>query len=112
MFRVLKTIAIIPGLKSIIEALMRALKMLGDVLIMTIFFFTIFALFGVQLFQGTLKSKCVINADVFGVNLSNGSDNSDAPTWDSWVHNDSNWYPNDYDIGWTICGNASGAQYV
>ena len=33
-FRVLKTVALIPGLKTIIEALIRALKMLGDVLIM------------------------------------------------------------------------------
>ena len=37
-FRVLKTVAIIPGLKTIIEALLRAFKNLGDVFVMFVYF--------------------------------------------------------------------------
>uniref|UniRef100_A0A8D0HSX7 Sodium channel protein n=1 Tax=Sphenodon punctatus TaxID=8508 RepID=A0A8D0HSX7_SPHPU len=62
MFRVLralKTISIIPGLKVIVGALIQSVKKLADVMILTVFCLSVFALIGLQLFKGNLKHKCV-----------------------------------------------------
>jgi len=49
------------GLKTIVGALMEAVRRLRDVMILTIFVLSIFALVGLQIYQGTLKNKCVLN---------------------------------------------------
>ena len=49
----------IAGLKTIIGALMEAVRRLRDVIILTAFVLSIFALIGLQIYQGTLKQKCV-----------------------------------------------------
>uniref|UniRef100_A0ABM5GMQ8 Sodium channel protein n=1 Tax=Pogona vitticeps TaxID=103695 RepID=A0ABM5GMQ8_9SAUR len=64
MFRVLralKTISIIPGLKIIVGALIQSVKKLADVMILTVFCLSVFALVGLQLFKGHLRHKCVRN---------------------------------------------------
>nr|XP_060639342.1 sodium channel protein type 4 subunit alpha B-like [Anolis sagrei ordinatus] len=64
MFRVLralKTISIIPGLKVIVGALIQSIKKLADVMILTVFCLSVFALIGLQLFKGHLRHKCVKN---------------------------------------------------
>ncbi|KAL8164867.1 UNVERIFIED_CONTAM: Sodium channel protein type 5 subunit alpha [Gekko kuhli] len=64
MFRVLralKTISIIPGLKVIVGALIQSVKKLADVMILTVFCLSVFALIGLQLFKGHLRHKCVRN---------------------------------------------------
>src|SRR6218665_4181752 len=48
------------GLKTIIGALMEAVRRLRDVIILTIFVLSIFALIGLQIYQGSLKQKCVL----------------------------------------------------
>ncbi|XP_054846939.1 sodium channel protein type 5 subunit alpha-like [Eublepharis macularius] len=64
MFRVLralKTISIVPGLKVIVGALVQSVKKLADVMILTVFCLSVFALIGLQLFKGHLRHKCVKN---------------------------------------------------
>ncbi|KAJ6659307.1 hypothetical protein lerEdw1_019178 [Lerista edwardsae] len=68
MFRVLralKTISILPGLKIIVGALVQSVRKLADVMILTVFCLSVFALIGLQLFKGNLKHKCVKNYTEF-----------------------------------------------
>nr|DAA34931.1 TPA_inf: voltage-dependent sodium channel SCN2A [Anolis carolinensis] len=69
--RALKTISVIPGLKTIVGALIQSVKKLSDVMILTVFCLSVFALIGLQLFMGNLRHKCLIwppdNTVVFNV---------------------------------------------
>uniref|UniRef100_A0A8C5UJ22 Sodium channel protein n=1 Tax=Malurus cyaneus samueli TaxID=2593467 RepID=A0A8C5UJ22_9PASS len=56
--RALKTISVIPGLKTIVGALIQSVKKLSDVMILTVFCLSVFALIGLQLFMGNLRNKC------------------------------------------------------
>uniref|UniRef100_A0A674AH12 Sodium channel protein n=1 Tax=Salmo trutta TaxID=8032 RepID=A0A674AH12_SALTR len=60
--RALKTISVIPGLKTIVGALIQSVKKLADVMILTVFCLSVFALIGLQLFMGILRQKCVRSA--------------------------------------------------
>ncbi|NWU64751.1 SCN5A protein, partial [Pterocles burchelli] len=57
--RALKTISVISGLKTIVGALIQSVKKLADVMILTVFCLSVFALIGLQLFMGNLRHKCV-----------------------------------------------------
>ncbi|KAF6101020.1 sodium voltage-gated channel alpha subunit 11 [Phyllostomus discolor] len=70
--RALKAISVISGLKVIVGALLRSVKKLVDVLVLTLFCLSIFALVGQQLFMGNLNHKCVSK------NCSNISDFEDG----------------------------------
>ncbi|XP_057317031.1 sodium channel protein 60E-like isoform X2 [Hydractinia symbiolongicarpus] len=59
--RALKTISTVKGLKAMVNTLLKSMKMMTDVLILTLFFISIFALIGLQLFPGKLRSRCVRN---------------------------------------------------
>ncbi|XP_072038467.1 sodium channel protein 1 brain-like [Amphiura filiformis] len=83
--RALKTISVVPGLKSIINALLRSTKMLAEVLLLTVFVLAIFALLALQLFMGTLRHKCVVDYDI--------TINNDSETaWSLHVMDENNWY--------------------
>ncbi|OAF69742.1 hypothetical protein A3Q56_02510 [Intoshia linei] len=62
-FRVLKTVSVVPGLKTIVRALIEACYGLKDVLILTVFMLSIFSLLGLQLYQGKLGQQCIKNFD-------------------------------------------------
>lgn len=47
------------GLKTIVGALIQSVKKLADVMILTVFCLSVFALIGLQLFMGNLRQKCV-----------------------------------------------------
>ncbi|XP_016120414.1 sodium channel protein type 3 subunit alpha-like, partial [Sinocyclocheilus grahami] len=47
-------------LKTIVGALIQSVKKLSDVMILTLFCLSVFALVGLQLFMGVLKHKCVL----------------------------------------------------
>lgn len=47
------------GLKTIVGALFQSVKKLADVMILTVFCLSVFALIGLQLFMGLLQQKCV-----------------------------------------------------
>ncbi|XP_060898616.1 sodium channel, voltage gated, type VIII, alpha subunit b isoform X2 [Labrus mixtus] len=103
--RALKTISVIPGLKTIVGALIQSVKKLSDVMILTVFCLSVFALIGLQLFMGNLRNKCVFwPINVTQWILSNGNRSLD---WDEYIMNDTNFYflPNQLDA--LLCGNSS-----
>lgn len=53
-------VCLISGLKTIVGALIQSVKKLSDVMILTVFCLSVFALIGLQLFMGNLRQKCVI----------------------------------------------------
>jgi len=57
---VLRTTAI-AGLKLIVGAMLEAVRRLRDAIILTLFLLSIFALIGLQLYEGTLLNKCVLS---------------------------------------------------
>uniref|UniRef100_A0A663N9V5 Sodium channel protein n=1 Tax=Athene cunicularia TaxID=194338 RepID=A0A663N9V5_ATHCN len=105
--RALKTISVIPGLKTIVGALIQSVKKLSDVMILTVFCLSVFALIGLQLFMGNLRNKCVIwPINVNETFLDNGSKGFD---WEEYTNNVSNFYiiPGAPDP--LLCGNSSDA---
>lgn len=50
---------ILPGLKTIVAALIQSVKKMVDVMILTVFALSVFALVGLQLFMGNLRHKCI-----------------------------------------------------
>ncbi|XP_023562398.1 sodium channel protein type 9 subunit alpha isoform X1 [Octodon degus] len=78
--RALKTISVIPGLKTIVGALIQSVKKLSDVMILTVFCLSVFALIGLQLFMGNLKHKCVqdeLANNATALNMLNNSRNEE-----------------------------------
>uniref|UniRef100_A0A2K5ZFZ6 Sodium channel protein n=1 Tax=Mandrillus leucophaeus TaxID=9568 RepID=A0A2K5ZFZ6_MANLE len=79
--RALKTISVISGLKTIVGALIQSVKKLADVMVLTVFCLSVFALIGLQLFMGNLRHKCVRNFTA--LNGTNGSVEADGLVWES-----------------------------
>ncbi|KYM97213.1 Sodium channel protein para [Cyphomyrmex costatus] len=101
--RALKTVAIVPGLKTIVGAVIESVKNLRDVIILTMFSLSVFALMGLQIYMGVLTQKCIKNFPEDGSwgNLTHES-------WARFNNNETNWY---FDEAKNIplCGNSSGA---
>ncbi|XP_004428289.1 PREDICTED: sodium channel protein type 7 subunit alpha [Ceratotherium simum simum] len=57
--RILKIIPLNQGLKSFVGILIHCLKKLTGVIILTLFFLSVFSLIGMGLFMGNLKHKCL-----------------------------------------------------
>ncbi|CAH1103074.1 unnamed protein product [Psylliodes chrysocephalus] len=101
--RALKTVAIVPGLKTIVGAVIESVKNLRDVIILTMFSLSVFALMGLQIYMGVLTQKCVKNFPNDG-SWGNLSDEN----WERFMTNDTNWYV-DETGDYPLCGNSSGA---
>ncbi|XP_019910383.3 sodium channel, voltage-gated, type I-like, alpha isoform X3 [Esox lucius] len=114
--RALKTISVIPGLKTIVGALIQSVKKLSDVMILTVFCLSVFALIGLQLFMGNLRNKCLKTLDnstkpmndTWERNNSN-SDETSLINWTNYINDIKNYYflPGKKDA--LLCGNGSGA---
>lgn len=52
-----------PGLKTIVGAVIESVKNLRDVIILTVFSLSVFALLGLQIYMGVLTQKCVRKFD-------------------------------------------------
>ncbi|XP_029005834.1 sodium channel, voltage gated, type VIII, alpha subunit b isoform X6 [Betta splendens] len=103
--RALKTISVIPGLKTIVGALIQSVKKLSDVMILTVFCLSVFALIGLQLFMGNLRNKCVFwPINMTDQYLSNGSRGFD---WKEYIMNDTNFYFLPGQLDALLCGNSS-----
>ncbi|CAL9698617.1 unnamed protein product [Knipowitschia caucasica] len=128
--RALKTISVIPGLKTIVGALIQSVKKLSDVMILTVFCLSVFALIGLQLFMGNLRQKCVrmpilsnttnsTNTTMDDMMLSNSSlldlnttfvlNVTEPFNWTEYMNDERNYYylPGHRDA--LLCGNGSGA---
>ena len=44
-----------------VNSLLKSLKNLSDVMLLTVFFLAVFAIIGLQLFMGNLRNRCVID---------------------------------------------------
>ncbi|XP_073351598.1 sodium channel, voltage-gated, type I like, alpha b isoform X5 [Pagrus major] len=107
--RALKTISVIPGLKTIVGALIQSVKKLSDVMILTVFCLSVFALIGLQLFMGNLRQKCVrLPVSTNATNSTNATSSSNF-NWTEYISDESNYYylPGRRDA--LLCGNGSGA---
>ncbi|RXM29998.1 Sodium channel protein type 4 subunit alpha [Acipenser ruthenus] len=127
--RALKTITVIPGLKTIVGALIQSVKKLADVMILTVFCLSVFALIGLQLFMGNLRQKCVkwpppindtwvddsyiVGNDSFGTLAAsyNNTDNSPVSDfdWNEYINNNENFYFLEGSLDALLCGNSSDA---
>ncbi|XP_065790447.1 sodium channel protein type 8 subunit alpha isoform X11 [Muntiacus reevesi] len=105
--RALKTISVIPGLKTIVGALIQSVKKLSDVMILTVFCLSVFALIGLQLFMGNLRNKCVVWPINFNESyLENGTKGFD---WEEYINNKTNFYIVPGMLEPLLCGNSSDA---
>uniref|UniRef100_A0A3B3XZD5 Sodium channel protein n=1 Tax=Poecilia mexicana TaxID=48701 RepID=A0A3B3XZD5_9TELE len=93
--RALKTITVIPGLKTIVGALIQSVKKLRDAMILTVFCLSVFALIGLQLFMGNLRQKCVLIPPLLHANI-----NLSLCLTDNYYH-----LPGQLDA--LLCGNSS-----
>lgn len=62
------------GLKTIVGALIQSVKKLADVMILTVFCLSVFALIGLQLFMGNLRQKCVLMPPLANQTFAGGYD--------------------------------------
>ncbi|XP_052396955.1 sodium channel protein type 8 subunit alpha-like isoform X7 [Carassius gibelio] len=103
--RALKTISVIPGLKTIVGALIQSVKKLSDVMILTVFCLSVFALIGLQLFMGNLRHKCVIwPINITELYQANGTH---AFNWNEYIMNETNFYVLPDQLDALLCGNSS-----
>ncbi|XP_053349828.1 sodium channel, voltage gated, type V-like, alpha b [Clarias gariepinus] len=115
--RALKTISVIPGLKTIVGALIQSVKKLADVMILTVFCLSVFALIGLQLFMGNLRQKCVRStANCFNTtdislnnNVSFFCHNKTWSSLDEFTTDEGNYFKEDGSRDALICGFASDA---
>ncbi|XP_043090566.1 sodium channel protein type 4 subunit alpha B isoform X2 [Puntigrus tetrazona] len=116
--RALKTITVIPGLKTIVGALIQSVKKLADVMILTVFCLSVFALIGLQLFMGNLRQKCVRSFDwsnsdnltmLFNHTDINGTEANNTFNFQEYINNPENYYYVPGHIDPLLCGNSSDA---
>ncbi|MFT7809510.1 sodium channel protein type 4 subunit alpha A-like [Arapaima gigas] len=107
--RALKTITVIPGLKTIVGALIQSVKKMVDVMILTMFALAVFALVGLQLFMGNLRHKCVrwppSNDTWTGVNSTANS----TFDFNEYISDEENQYFLGGALDALLCGNSSDA---
>ncbi|KAM5314703.1 sodium channel protein type 5 subunit alpha isoform 3-T3 [Glossophaga mutica] len=108
--RALKTISVISGLKTIVGALIQSVKKLADVMVLTVFCLSVFALIGLQLFMGNLRHKCVRNFTE--LNGTNGSVEAEGLVWESldvYLNDPENYLLKNGTSDVLLCGNSSDA---
>lgn len=108
-FRALKSVAVIPGLKTIVSAIIYSVKNLRDVIILTTFALAVFALLGLQVYMGVLTQICIRDYPFHDEELLAKWGNFSDHNWYTWVTNESAWYVNPNTDKYIMCGNSSGA---
>uniref|UniRef100_A0A4X2KU58 Sodium channel protein n=1 Tax=Vombatus ursinus TaxID=29139 RepID=A0A4X2KU58_VOMUR len=85
--RALKAISVISGLKVIVGALLRSVKKLVDVMILTIFCLSIFALVGQQFFMGSLRYRCISKSCLKNCTENKNEGSSEKRLCGTWMGN-------------------------
>jgi len=70
-------------MKTIVGAVIDSVKNLKDVVVLTLFSLSVFALLGLQIYMGILTQKCILN----------GPSNMTDSEWHHWNSNSSHWIP-------------------
>uniref|UniRef100_A0A8C4V7U9 Sodium channel protein n=1 Tax=Falco tinnunculus TaxID=100819 RepID=A0A8C4V7U9_FALTI len=112
------------GLKTIVGALIQSVKKLSDVMILTVFCLSVFALIGLQLFMGNLRNKCLqwppdnftletnITSQLNSTIGENGTlvNSTVAPfDWKGYIEDESHFYFLEGQNDALLCGNSSDA---
>ena len=84
-------------MKTIVGAVIESVKNLKDVIILTCFSLSVFALLGLQVYMGVLMHKCVRIAP----------EGLSDEQWYLWGENETNWFFKNYTIEPYLCGNSS-----
>ena len=90
-FRALKSVAVIPGLKTIVSAIIYSVKNLRDVIILTTFVLAVFALLGLQIYMGVLSQICIRDFPFNDTEEMSLWGNFSDENWDYWVRNETSW---------------------
>ncbi|XP_042300799.1 sodium channel protein type 2 subunit alpha-like [Sceloporus undulatus] len=110
--RALKTISVIPGLKTIVGALIQSVKKLSDVMILTVFCLSVFALIGLQLFMGNLRHKCLLwplsNSSYLDSRFAEYYNGTEI-IWSKYIENNEHFYTLNTSKDPLLCGNGSDA---
>ncbi len=98
------------GLKTIVGAVIESVKNLRDVIILTVFSLSVFALLGLQIYMGVLTQKCIRNFPEEEVaNYANKSPAEFHKAWEFFNENKTNWHWIEGKLDPVLCGNSSGA---
>uniref|UniRef100_H2ZHJ0 Sodium channel protein n=1 Tax=Ciona savignyi TaxID=51511 RepID=H2ZHJ0_CIOSA len=95
--RAFKSVSIVPGLRTIVNALFHSMKPLGEVMFIMGFLLIIVSLIALQAYQGVLRRRCVIYPP---------SGLSDQQYF-NFTHDSANF--NDVDGEQVVCGNSTGS---
>ena len=107
-FRALKSVAVIPGLKTIVNAVIYSVKNLADVIVLTLFMLAFFALLGLQFYMGVLSQLCIKEYESPPENGETWTQDDDD-LWYAHMKNESSLIIHP-ELGTHImCGNSSGA---
>ncbi|CAK6977612.1 sodium channel protein type 4 subunit alpha-like [Scomber scombrus] len=101
-FRILKIIPLIPGLRATSRALFQPVKRLAEVTIVIAFFLSVFAVLGMHFFMGSLMNKCQIH-------FNQSFDNEGFAKAGSYINNPEYHYFRPSDVDALVCGNFSSA---
>lgn len=74
------------GLKTIVGAVIESVKNLRDVIILTIFSLSVFALLGLQIYMGVLTQKCIKQFPLDG-----SAGNLTSENWNKFMSNSCEW---------------------
>ena len=88
--------------------MIESVKNLRDVIILTVFALSVFALLGLQIYMGVLTQKCIMNFTLAN-EKTNGSWGSGHQAWVAFNNNHTNWYRRAEMKNYQLCGNSSGA---
>ena len=108
-FRALKSVAVIPGLKTIVSAIIYSVKNLRDVIILTTFALAVFALLGLQIYMGVLSQICIVDFPFNDTEELIRWGNFSDENWANWAYNETSWYVSPDTGQYVMCGNSSGA---
>ena len=61
--RPLRTLSVLPGMRTLIGTVIRAIPMIANVMLFCVFFFVVFGILGMQLFSGAYRNRCFFEVD-------------------------------------------------
>ncbi|XP_042337993.1 sodium channel protein type 4 subunit alpha B-like, partial [Plectropomus leopardus] len=105
--RILKIIAVSPGLRSTVRGLITLVRRLADVIMLTVFWLCVLALIGLQVFMGSLRRKCVISR--WTLSDENISLTETQFDFNEYINNKVNYYYLPGQLDALLCGNSSDA---
>ncbi|GAA6232848.1 sodium channel protein type 4 subunit alpha B-like [Lates japonicus] len=105
--RTLKMIAVCPGVKKTVGAVVQSVKRLAGVIVLTVLGLSVLAMVGLQLFMGNLRQKCVIMPPLGNLTEIYLIGYHDNETGSSDINSAENYYYLPGQLDALVCGNSS-----